>query len=486
LNLQGIGDLAIPTYIRGQYPSIEGNERTYFNEEFRKIQDAIRGIKRYLDEAAAALEDGDLVASALFTNQNTFFGAIVEVEGVQGITPSLFTNSQTFFSPSINVSEMDTGYVNVHDYGAVGDGSTDDTTAFTDAIAAVGSTGGVVWVHPNKRYYIANNLTVTNGVTIRGGLSIVGNPATNGNPGLDNIWNYGSTLKLLSTKTIFLQGGACLDGLLVLRSTMTAQENNAASYAGTAITIQGDDSVVINCMILGFNQAYTSSDYNRGRMERVNIDCVNGVLINNCADIFYLREVHCWPFGTLSAASPDTDWDTSHYGFRNGTAFSFTNICDICKITDCFSFGYLVGFNVLNPTALTLTGCCADGWSRVGEPSVLPNTIGFLFQGNADMITCVNCQVAAQVNAFYIDLNDADQEIILTGCRCWHIEGNGVALVEGSVTVSSCVFRGVDNDGWGIANLGSGHVIAIGNRLDHGGGFISSTTGSIAIDLGNV
>jgi hypothetical protein len=477
--------MPIPQYIRSPYPSIEGNERTYFNEEFRKIQDAIKGIKRHIEDEAAALEDGELVANALFTNQNTFFGAVVEVEGVQAITPSLFTNSQTFFTPSIDVSAVDTGYVDVHDHGAVGDGATDDTAAFTAAIAAVGITGGVVWVHPNKKYYIANNLTVTPGVTIRGGLSIVGNPSTNGNPGHVNIWNYGSCLKLLSTKTIFLQGGACLDGLLIIRSTMTGQESYAGAYAGTAITIQGDDTVVINCMILGFNLAYSSTAYNRQRMERVNIDCVNGVAIDNCFDVFYLREVHCWPFGTIATDTPVPTWDSTYFGFRNGAAFSFTNVCDIDKVTDCFCFGYLFGFVINGPTALTLTGCAVDGVSRVGEPSVMPNTIGFLIQGGSDMITLTNCEVAAQNNAFYIDLNADTQEVIINGCRCWHIEGNGVAVVNGSVTVMGCVLRGIDNDGWGIANVG-GSVIAIGNRLDHGGGFISSTTGAIAVDIGNV
>lgn len=377
------------------------------------------------------------------------------------------------------------GYANVMDFGAAGDGTTDDTTAFTNAIASLGTTGGTVFVDPQKKFYIGNNLTVTNGVMLRGGLDIVGSPTTLSNAGLGAIWNYGSCLKLLSTKTITLQGGAGLNGLLLLRSTMTGEENNAASYAGTAVTIGGDDTIVQNSMILGFNQAYTSSNYHRMRIHRVNLDCVNGIHIDNCFDVPYLREVHAWPFGTIAASAPVTSWDANHFGFRNGVAFNFTNVCDIGKISDCFSFGYLIGYSVAGPAAFTLTGCAADGISRVGAPSIIPNTIGFYISGTADMTTLTNCEVAAQNNAYYIDLNTSPQEVILNGCRCWAIEGSGVANVKGSCTVIGCSLRGVGAAGYGILNLdATGSIIAVGNRLTSG--WTANTFGALAVNLGNV
>lgn len=57
------------------------------------------------------------------------------------------------------------GYVNVKDYGAVGDGSNDDTTAFANAISA-GDTVVVPWT--SASYLITNSLTLSKAVTIMG------------------------------------------------------------------------------------------------------------------------------------------------------------------------------------------------------------------------------------------------------------------------------------------------------------------------------
>lgn len=57
--------------------------------------------------------------------------------------------------------------LNVKWYGATGDGSTDDTTAFADAIAACRTAGGgVVYAPPGT--YIIDKVTLAYGVTIRG------------------------------------------------------------------------------------------------------------------------------------------------------------------------------------------------------------------------------------------------------------------------------------------------------------------------------
>lgn len=57
-------------------------------------------------------------------------------------------------------------YISVKDFGAVGDGITDDTAAFNAAIAALPADGGTIYV-PNANYRV--NLTITkSGVTLQG------------------------------------------------------------------------------------------------------------------------------------------------------------------------------------------------------------------------------------------------------------------------------------------------------------------------------
>ena len=51
-------------------------------------------------------------------------------------------------------------YISVKDFGAVGDGTTDDTTAIQNAINSLSSTGGSVYF-PTGQYLISTTLTVS-------------------------------------------------------------------------------------------------------------------------------------------------------------------------------------------------------------------------------------------------------------------------------------------------------------------------------------
>lgn len=75
------------------------------------------------------------------------------------------TNLQTGISAvSRTVQSKFTDWRSVKDFGAVGDGSTDDTTAIQACITAVGVTGGTVWF-PKGNYKVSSALTVTAGNT---------------------------------------------------------------------------------------------------------------------------------------------------------------------------------------------------------------------------------------------------------------------------------------------------------------------------------
>jgi hypothetical protein len=56
----------------------------------------------------------------------------------------------------------------VRDFGAKGDGKTDDTTAFQKALDAAGQAGGGVVFAPRGNYFFAGHLDVPRAVTLKG------------------------------------------------------------------------------------------------------------------------------------------------------------------------------------------------------------------------------------------------------------------------------------------------------------------------------
>jgi len=110
------------------------------------------------------------------------------------------------------------GYLNVKDYGAVGDGITDDRQAFIDAIAGLGSYGGTVLVGLDA-YLISDSIIVPNGVEIRG---------------LGKKYNYGSTIIMSdTTKNVFVFDGVShcvISDLSIYGGNIGLKFNNGASY----------------------------------------------------------------------------------------------------------------------------------------------------------------------------------------------------------------------------------------------------------------
>src|SRR6266446_5200046 len=56
----------------------------------------------------------------------------------------------------------------VHDFGAKGDGKTDDTAAFQKALDAAAQAGGGIVYAPRGNYFFAGHLNVPNAVTLKG------------------------------------------------------------------------------------------------------------------------------------------------------------------------------------------------------------------------------------------------------------------------------------------------------------------------------
>ena len=77
--------------------------------------------------------------------------------------PTLGTTALTFTEVTSGGGSL-TGFYNVADYGAVGDGTTDDTTAITDTFDAADATGGgIIYFPPTASYYKITSLITRTG-----------------------------------------------------------------------------------------------------------------------------------------------------------------------------------------------------------------------------------------------------------------------------------------------------------------------------------
>lgn len=226
-----------------------------------------------------------------------------------------------------------TSEINVADFGAVGNGTTNDTAAIQAAIDAAFAQGGGVVNCVGGRWLIDSaDLIVKQGVTLAGPYRGLGEA---------NAINYatiGSAFIVNPLYTIRLNGDfSAVKGLGVFKKGLTVPTSLAeagtlvASFSGKGITVgdgtsnKANDSYVGYCLILGFQYAYYNDFNERPRVEYVSGDCTNGIYMSRVFDMDHLSHCHFWPFLTAHQS-----WTlTGPAGYRrNGAGYKFENSVD--------------------------------------------------------------------------------------------------------------------------------------------------------------
>jgi hypothetical protein len=328
-------------------------------------------------------------------------------------------------------------FINIMSFGAVGNGTTDDHVAFQNALNSFGTKGGTLYLPSGYSYYVNATLTVPNNVTIQGPYSFVGSPSTQSSP-----QNYAamSAIILATTHTISLGYSAGIQGCLIYPYGMTFPQTSSSSWTGTAVTIAGDDTFILNSMIIGFNQGVISNGYDRHHIQYLYHDN-NGIAIQNSQDITHIFGCHAWPFATVSYGGTYTTLT------RTGTAYYLYNTADNAKITNCFAYGYLIGFCLNSVNACTLLNCSADNAYSAGP--LYSGTYGFQVIGTSVDTRLVGCQsVAMYYCAVYINVTASNfvtiSELnVLEGAPGG--PGDGVYVVSGDCSIHNSQFRAVES-----------------------------------------
>lgn len=346
--------------------------------------------------------------------------------------------------------------VSVTDFGAVGNGVADDTAAIQAALNSLGSAGGSVSIPNNMRCLIDGALTIPVNCLLVGPHQYVGSPGDNTSAPYGSM---GGALIVNSAATITISSNASINGVLIYRKGMTFPTVNATAFAGTAITINGDDAAVSHCQILGFNKAIYSTGDQRQRINNIWFDCVNGIEITNCLDIPYINTCHGWPFATIAASNAGTPGASI---IRTGTAYYLHDTVDWAKLTDCFSYGYFRGFDLTAVNSCTLLSCSADNTTSAGVPTHI-GSIGFSIGGQENRL--IGCQSAAQdsAGASIATINGITNTVI--GFNAWACGDHGVLLTGGDLSISASNFRDMSY-GITVNNTQSKVIDGGGNRFE--------------------
>jgi hypothetical protein len=432
-------------------------------------------IKASVDGTQAIIGVGGVdqmtVSNAGVVTANSFVGNVTG--NITGNVTGNITGGGTFSGNASSATALATGsttartlanrfadVVNVKDFGAVGDYNpstgigTDDTAAIQAAIDSLGTKGGMVFIPSNMRCYIGSN------INLNVNCSLVG--TSDNLPGtLQNICERGSAFIISSSASILIKAASRVEGLTIYRQGITSSASYTEAYIistflGDAIQIQASDCAVRNCTIVGFYNAivnYAPYVASRLNVSNVFIDCRCGVTSQSSGDVTRIENVHCWPV----CANVSDAWLNIRAGF---VAFNFNTFQDWTKFTNCFCFGYTIGFNLSDVSTAELIGCQVDyppatpsgnggpTPSRVQTPN---GSVGFYVSNAENAITFVGCATAGVDIGYKIIGSGGDRLVQIDSCHANTHLVSGIENSSSYVTINNFLNRSsVGQQGIGV------------------------------------
>ncbi|UCD53490.1 MAG: hypothetical protein JSW27_12715 [Phycisphaerales bacterium] len=252
------------------------------------------------------------------------------------------------------------GQLDVRLFGAVGDGTTDDTVAFQRALDAAAQAGGGTVHAPRGNYFFAGHLNVPDAVTLAGLWQSV--PAHNGirDRGLPKPTDDGTTFLVTEgagsedgAPFITLNTNSTLKGVVLYYPEQNV-DDEPKPYPW-AIAMRGKNPAVLAVEMLN---PYNGIDATRN--ERHLIRDVHGqplrrgILIDNIYDIGRVENVHFNPWWSMKPKL--FQWQMAH-----GEAFIFGR-SDWQYVYNTFCFGYKIGYKFIRSER----GVCNGNFLGIG------------------------------------------------------------------------------------------------------------------------
>jgi hypothetical protein len=333
---------------------------------------------------------------------------------------------------------------NVKDYGAVGDGTTDDTAAITSAYNAIPSTGGNLYLPSSAAYKITAGFTINKPITIYGDGS--GNEWQN-NTLARSVISFSTTTGTAFTNTA--------NGV-TFRDIQIVNPNNGTITAGAGIstTTNGTYTRYQNIRIDGF---YINLDHQTGNRSIFD----HSTFVNPVLYGLKLQDTGTSQGGgdsTISDCFFDADTKTVAAGnaaiaIVGGGGFRFTNIKvnGINGGSPFWQYGFLLNFlSGVQSEDFILVGSSIEGVNHGVYVTAVDNTpqyynfiiVGNQFEMHADNPTIYFNHPVGGTNNF--------NQIT--------IESNTTRVFAGTNTNPMCSITNCDGVSIGVANRFTGHT----------------------------
>ena len=254
----------------------------------------------------------------------------------------------------INLDIFKKEKVNVFDFGAVGDGITDDSDAIQKAVDSLVG-GGTVVFPPSHKYKITKQITVKPYVFLKGSEHM--NERDIDKTPVFYIY-HGENEKDSCTFKMKISSG--MSGFTFYYPNQV--EENAMEpipYAWTIDTTKENagntDNVYLeNLMLRNSYQGIKLVDAGRFYLNNIQGQPIKtGIYSDNVLDVSRMYNIHFWPFKYIVGSN------MYNWIYNNGTAFDLGNI-DHVTITSAFAFGYKYGFKFFDEFWGDLISCCCD------------------------------------------------------------------------------------------------------------------------------
>lgn len=248
----------------------------------------------------------------------------------------------------------------VQDYGAAGDGRTDDTAAFQKALDAAGTAGGGVVYAGRGNYFFRGHLNIPPAVALKGIWESVPSHVGLRNEGAPKPTDDGTTFLVTESRGqedgpafITLSHNSTLKGVVLYYPDQKTDEVPAA-YPWS-IVMRGKNPAVLAVELLNSYNGIDAAHNERHLIRDVQGQPLRrGIYVDDIYDIGRIENVHFNPWWSLKPKL--FQWQQT-----NGEAFIFGR-SDWQYMFNTFCFGYAVGYKFIE----TKAGVCNGNFLGIG------------------------------------------------------------------------------------------------------------------------